>query len=251
MSFHGGTRRKTILLDEHNVATFRLAAGYKRFDLFCQEAQIDLDAEQVCPLTVESVAVISDDDSDDISLPEDHVEQDPTFDGSDSLPKATSFSLDGPTFGRPAPVVVEDEEDRQTTNVTAEFLRYHQKFNHCSPKRMQLLARVGVIPRRLARCPVPVCSSCLYGKATRRPWRHKTNDNAPSDGYVPTKPGEVVSVDQMKSSTPGLVAQMAGFLTKKRYVYATVFVDHATDYSYVHFQKSDNAEETLEAKETF
>eukprot|EP00977_Amphora_coffeiformis_P029403 scaffold40460_cov550-Amphora_coffeaeformis.AAC.1 len=68
---------------------------------------------------------------------------------------------------------------------------------------------------------------------------------------IPTKPGEVVSVDQMKSSVPGLIAQMAGIPTKQRYTVATVFVDHATDFSYVHFQKSDSAVETVEAKEAF
>ena len=30
-----------------------------------------------------------------------------------------------------------------------------------------------------------------------------------------------------------------------------MFVDHATDYTHVHFQRTDNAEETVEGKEAF
>ena len=115
---------------------------------------------------------------------------------------------------------------------------------------MQLLARSGVIPRRLAKCPVPVCSACLYGKATRRPWRTKPS-NDPSDIYVPTTPREVVSVDQLESNVAGLVAQMAGRPTHARYKVVTVFVDQATGLSYVHFQKTSDAEETIQGKELF
>ena len=55
----------------------------------------------------------------------------------------------------------------------------------------------------------------------------------------------------MISRTPGLIAHMAGFLTKDRYTCATVFVDHNINLSYVHFQKSTSAKYTLEAKESF
>ena len=60
-----------------------------------------------------------------------------------------------------------------------------------------------------------------------------------------------MSVDQLESSTPGLIAQLRGFLTKDRYNSATVFVDHFTRLSYIHLQKSTNAEETLTAKAAF
>jgi hypothetical protein len=231
---------KTVFLDQDtNVASFPLAPGYRQFDLYCAEAKIDFDTEQTNPLVMHSVAIIEDD--------EDAVVPTSSPDYNVAEPKQTSFNLDGPKHSN-APVLIEDEEDRQATNVSAEFLLYHQKFNHCSPKRLQLLAKTGIIPRRLASCPVPVCSACLYAKATRKAWRVKAH-NIPSS--VPTRAGQVVSVDQMTSKTPGLIAQMSGFLTMERYHHATVFVDHATDYSYVHFHKSTSAEEAIEAKETF
>ena len=60
-----------------------------------------------------------------------------------------------------------------------------------------------------------------------------------------------MSVDQLEANVAGLVAQMAGRPTHSRYRYVTVFVDQATGFSYVHFQKSSNAEETIEGKELF
>ena len=65
------------------------------------------------------------------------------------------------------------------------------------------------------------------------------------------KPGDVVSVDQMVSQTPGLMAQMAGFLMTKRHRCATVFVNQASRLGCVYFQKTASAEETIKAKHAF
>ena len=229
---------KTIPLDPRtNVATFSLAHGFNEFELYCNQC-IDVAKEDLNPVTIEEAAVLEEGENREISL------GDPEY--NVASPKQASFDLDGPT-NQDQPVTI-DEEDLQRENISAEFLKLHQKFNHCSPKRLQLLAKIGVIPPKFARCPVPVCSACLYGKATRRPWRTKA-PNSPL--YTPSKPGEVVSVDQMVSQTPGLIAQMSGLLTRDRYRYCTVFVDHATDYSYVHFQRTASAEETVDGKEAF
>jgi hypothetical protein len=44
---------------------------------------------------------------------------------------------------------------------------------------------------------------------------------------------------------------MTGKLTKKRYKYATVFVDQGSKLGYVYFQKTSTAKETLKAKAAF
>jgi hypothetical protein len=62
---------------------------------------------------------------------------------------------------------------------------------------------------------------------------------------------DIVLVDQMVSPILGLVAQITGALTTKRYNYATVYVDQATRLGYVHLQKGAMAEETLEGKKAF
>ena len=65
------------------------------------------------------------------------------------------------------------------------------------------------------------------------------------------KPGDVISVDQMVSPVPGLIAQMVGFLTKQRYKYATVLIDHASRMGFVYLQKTCFAEESIQAKRVF
>ena len=66
-----------------------------------------------------------------------------------------------------------------------------------------------------------------------------------------TYPGQIVSMDQIVSQTPGLVTQMNDILTTKKYKYATVFVDHFYKYSYMHIHKTASSEETLEGKHAF
>ncbi len=153
----------------------------------------------------------------------------------------------------PAPVIPVQQEliDKESSiSTTQEFLRWHQRLGHLAASTMQNMARNGFLPAHLARCEVPVCPSCMAGKAHRRPWRGKSTKNEQGVS-APTQPGQVVSVDQMISSTPGLVAQMSGFLTSKRYKVATVFVDQATRYGYVYFQSTTAMEETALAKRAF
>jgi hypothetical protein len=153
------------------------------------------------------------------------------------------FNLDGVT-GKSKPIIVEDEEDVQPTNLDAEMLRIHHQCGHISFARKQEMAKLGMIPKRLAKCPVPTCSACLYAKAIRRKWRGKTANNS-DKAKEPSKPGECVSVDQLKSPTPGLIAQLSGFLTTKRYI------DHASRLGFVYLQKGTTADETLEGKMAF
>jgi hypothetical protein len=109
-------------------------------------------------------------------------------------------STDGPT-----PAAIEEEEDTQPTNKAAELPRYHQRFGHISFGKLQLMAKTGIIPSRLRDCPVPVCSACVYAKATKRQWQSKTRANW-DKADKPTRPGQVVLVDQLVSPTPGLIA---------------------------------------------
>ena len=66
-----------------------------------------------------------------------------------------------------------------------------------------------------------------------------------------TKPGDCVSVDQLESTVPGLIAQLKGIPTKVCYCTATIFMDHFSRLSYVHLQKSLSSEETVQAKGAF
>jgi hypothetical protein len=66
-----------------------------------------------------------------------------------------------------------------------------------------------------------------------------------------TKPGDGLSVDQIISAQPGLIPQMAGFLTSKQIWGGTLFVDHVSNYIYVHLMKDFTTNETLLAKLAF
>ena len=83
----------------------------------------------------------------------------------------------------------------------------------------------------------------------KRPWRVKGDDKI--NAKVATRPGQVVSVDQLESNTTGFIAQLKGKLTQQRYNYATVFVDQFSGYTFVYLQHRITSEETVQAKHAF
>ena len=84
---------------------------------------------------------------------------------------------------------------------------------------------------------------------TRRPWRVKgDNKNATK---MATRPGQIVSMDQLESNSPGLIAQLKGKLTQQRYKYATVFVNQYSGYTFVYLQRRLTSKETVQAKHAF
>ena len=138
--------------------------------------------------------------------------------------------------------------DGELANPQHELLRLHHKLAHLPFSQLQAMVRNHITPIRLAKCAVPKCSACLFGKATKRAWR----DKGPVSSLVPsTAPGQCVSVDQLESSTMGLVAQTKGAPTTQRYNSATVFVDHHTRFTFVYVQPSTDAAHTVLAKEAF
>jgi transposase InsO family protein len=238
LHWDNGLSRRTVYLDPNsNVATLNLAPDYKRFGNFCLEAEISDSDDLLDPCCVKSSEVVE-------FGPEHN--QDETF----HIPTLGQHGLNGPHGATVRAIVREEQLDTERGQDTAKFLQYHLKFNHASPVRIQAMAKAGTIPSRLVKCPILVCTMCLFGKATRKPWQHKHLDNA-KQVQIPTIPGKVISVDQMISPTPGLVAQMTGKHTLARYCYATVFIDHASDLSFIHLQKTATVEETMEAKEAF
>ena len=105
------------------------------------------------------------------------------------------------------------------------------------------------MPKCLLTCKKPFCTACQYGKLLKRPWWVKGDDKGTMT--VATRPGQVVSVDQLESNTPGFIAQLKGKLTQQRYNYATVFVDQFSGYTFVYFQHRITSEETVQAKHAF
>ena len=118
-----------------------------------------------------------------------------------------------------------------------EYLSWHHRLGHLAKALMKTLIFMGILPRRPKRLfetgTVPICASCMFGEAHRKPWRTKG-----SKGSIrkedETEPGHGTSTDQFVSHQPGLVPQLSGKLTNQRITGATVYVDHVTDFLYVH-----------------
>jgi hypothetical protein len=116
-----------------------------------------------------------------------------------------------------------------------------------------MLAKHGYLPKILLKLQdkLPLCSACQFGTAHQRPWRTKRTKS----GFIikpdQTKPGDGVSVDQIISAQPGLIPQMAGFLTSKQIWGCTMFVDHISNYIYVHLMKDFKTNEILLPKLAF
>ena len=96
---------------------------------------------------------------------------------------------------------------------------------------------------------MPFCAACQYSKMMKRPWRVKGDNKAMAK--TSTNPGQVVSVDQLESTSLGFIAQLKGTLTQQRYKYATVFVDQFSRYTFVYLQKRVTSQETVMAKHAF
>ena len=246
--------RTVPLTETTNVATFHLAPGYKNFKAFCVEVGVDNTQEELDPITALEAGMVSDDEDDDDLNHTPPMEDTATLPhtdwGSSTTPKQTSFDLDGPSIPRTnQPTIITDEEDRQPDTDTGQLLQYHQRFGHISFGKLQIMAKIGILPRNLSKCNIPVCTACQYAKATKRPWRTKPM----KEDQIPPRlaPGDLVSVDQLTSQTPGFIAQMTGVLLKQRYRYTLVFVDQSSRLGFVYLQKTATADETIQAKQAF
>ena len=137
------------------------------------------------------------------------------------------------------------------TSDQRELLSWHNRLGHLPFSDLQRLSSTGAIPRRLQNVEHPKCVACIFGKSHRRPWRPKGEQKHHIRSPDDVNPGDNTSIDAMTSKAPGLIPQMSGFLTSKRFWAATVFVDHATNYGYVYLQEDQTLETTLAAKAAY
>ena len=133
-----------------------------------------------------------------------------------------------------------------------EFMELHYKLSHLPLPAMIVLAEKGRIKKKFTMLKhwLPICMSFIFGTAHCKPWRSKG-----SKGSIRKEsnnaPGKCVSMDQLVSAQPGLIPQMAGFLTNLRIWGATVFVNHFSDYVYIALMQDLGLDKTLLAKSAF
>ena len=109
-------------------------------------------------------------------------------------------------------LLVQEGESMQLDQVyssdpTSTLLHWHYRLGHVSFKVLQSMAKQGILDKCLAKCKVPRCTACMFSRATRRPWRMRAQPNAINPAMI-TGPGDCVSMNQIKSSIPGLIAQL-------------------------------------------
>ena len=95
------------------------------------------------------------------------------------------------------------------------------------------MEELEILTKILAMCVILVFSPCLYTRINRRPWMQSSKKNMDKE-KDPERPGDVILVDHIRSPTPGLIAQMTGFMTTKRYHYTTLYLDQASRLSYIY-----------------
>ena len=61
------------------------------------------------------------------------------------------------------------DEHTSVTTPVGELIRWHHCLGHMSFKKLQLLAMMNLIPRELSKCKAPKCTTCMYGKMTKKP----------------------------------------------------------------------------------
>jgi hypothetical protein len=133
-----------------------------------------------------------------------------------------------------------------------QLMGLHCKLNNLSFPAMITLAKKGKLNKKFVRLKhrLPVCMSCMFGTCHCKTWHSKV-----LKGLIRKEtddaPGKCVSMDQMVSAQPGLIPQMAGFLTNLRIWGASIFVDHYSDYVFVALMCDLTMYETLLAKSSF
>ena len=240
---------KTVPLDPNtNVGLTTTAPGARDFCSFCATVT----TPETKQTNVFTTHIIPDEEDDESFQPKDPVETDtqeateqvkPQDKVMTEVPKASLVDMG------PVTPIIPDDQEPTSLDPHDELLRWHYRLGHLSFDRLKQLASTGQLPKRLLSCKKPFCAACQYGKMTKRPWRVKGEDKKATK--TATKPGQIVSVDQLESNTPGLIAQLKGNLTQQRYKYATVFVDQYSGYTFVYLQRRLTSAETVMAKHAF
>ena len=240
---------KTVPLDSRtNVGLTTTASGARSFHAFCAT----VNGPEMNELNIFTTHVIPEEEDDESFQPKDPVEPPPQDEMDQPKPEEevmtgapeTSLVDMGPVTH-----IIPDDKEPTALDPHDELLRWHYRLGHLPFDRIKQLASAGQLPKRLLLCKKPFCSACQYGKMTKRPWRVKGENKGSSK--TATRPGQIVSVDQLESNTPGMIAQLKGKLTQQRYKYATVFVDQFSGYTFVYLQRRLTSDETVMVKHAF
>ena len=240
---------KTVPLDSKtNVELTMTASGAWSFRAYCATVS----APETKEMNILTTHVIPEEEDDESFQPKDPVEP-ATQDETEQMKATDEVMTEVPKTSLvdmgPVTHVIPDNQEPTSLDPHDELLWWYYRLGHLPFDCIRQLVSTGQLPKRLLSCKKPLCSACQYGILTKRPWRVKGDDKKATK--TATRPGQIVSVDQLESNTPGLIAQLKGKLTQQRYRYATLFIDQFSGYTFVYLQKRLTSEETVMAKHAF
>jgi GAG-pre-integrase domain len=142
--------KKTIMLDPNtnNIATMWSSPGSSSFQSYCTHIETTGVMNFAFPSEISNKQVANHDEFDHHTI---------------------DFDVDDP----------DQTKSLSKSSATDDLMAWHRRFGHLSMKKIQYMASKGLLPRRIATCPIPMCQSCLFGKMTRKAWRTK-QDPQPS-----------------------------------------------------------------------
>ena len=270
LSWDKGKYKRTIPLASSNVGVITAPPGIQRFMETCKDTMTSYPLLSF-PATIHLAAPAHPDLAQTIQ--HDTQVQDQPTESTKTYHTCQDTSHDKHSIGnhnRVQPISVTfEQEDNDILNQhptfmdeQQEYMRWHYKLNHASQRVMTKMAYKGMLPKPITKIlrtldkqgrKGPMCNDCYSASATRTPWRTKPDNSKRQevDKREKLSPGDIISVDQLESSTPGFIGQIAGALTRQRIVGSTIFVDQASDLSYVYHHLSMTSEETVLAKESF
>ena len=228
---------KTVPLNPStNVGLTTTASGAWSFCAFCATITVP---ETIQP-NIFTMHIIPDEDNDESFQPKDLVES--LSPEENNLEKSSPQALDSMAEGPqstpidlgPITHVIPEDQEPMSLDPHDKLLRWQYQLGHLPFDRIKQLVLKGQLPKCLLASKKPFCLACQYGKMMKRPWRVK-GDNK-NTTKTATQPRQIVLVDQLESTSPGLIAQLKGKLTQQRYKYATVFINQFSRYTFIYLQ---------------
>jgi len=134
---------------------FNSAPGFSKYATFYNDAKITVTSEDDNLILADKSLLDIDEDTSVTPETSNHEYLHPvnleinTFNGSTSIPDQTTYKI------------------KQMKN-EALLLQYHRDFGYVLFKKLQIMAKKGIIPKHLALCLIPTCSACLCGMMTKR-----------------------------------------------------------------------------------
>ena len=67
--------------------------------------------------------------------------------------------------------VIPNDEQPTTLSAQDELIRWNHRLGHLPFDRIRSMSPKGILPKQLLlECNKPFCTTCLYGKLSRKPW---------------------------------------------------------------------------------